>query len=61
MASVLQALESPAQNLNQMQDTIEQLKQFRPHCIQTLNLELTTPWIYWMRFATTPGLSLWWN
>ena len=30
MASVLQALESPAQNLNQMQDTIEQLKQFRP-------------------------------
>ena len=30
MASVLQALESPAQNLNQMQDTIEPLKQFRP-------------------------------
>ena len=30
MTSVLQALESPAQNLNQMQDTIEQLKQFRP-------------------------------
>jgi len=30
MTSVLQALESPAQNLNQMQDAIERLKQFRP-------------------------------
>ena len=30
MTSVLQALESPAQNLNQMIDAIEQLKQFRP-------------------------------
>ena len=30
MASVLQALESPVQNLNQMQDTIERRKQFRP-------------------------------
>ena len=30
MTSVLQALESPAQNLNQMKDAIEQLKQFRP-------------------------------
>ena len=29
MASVLQALESSAQNLNQMQDAIEQLKRFR--------------------------------